>query len=83
MNKIRNFSHTTNCFFPKKESKVNQDNNKLLIEKLAINLKLKYSNLFLQNNYTIKQLVKDITLEVKEDEVHNIQYNEYFIRIYG
>ena len=81
MNKIRNFSHTTNCFFPKKESKVNQDNNKLLIEKLAINLKLKYSNLFLQNNYTIKQLVKDITLEVKEDEVHNIQYNEYFIRI--
>ena len=82
--RAKNLSQTSNMFHTKiynQQTNKTEDDLKKLIEKLAINIKLKYNNLFVKNNYSVKQLVRDITMEVKRDDQMNIKFNQYLSQI--
>jgi hypothetical protein len=69
--KISSFNHT---MYSKAESK---DSEKRLIEKLAITLKLKYYNFFKKNNYSVKQMISDLTEEVKNSHSSKANFDRF------
>ncbi len=69
--KISSFNHT---MYSKAESK---DSEKRLIEKLAITLKLKYYNFFKKNNYSVKQMISDLTEEVKSNNSSKANFDRF------
>ena len=54
---------------------------KKLIERIAISLKLQHNTLFIQNNYSIKNLISDLKIIISIEDVTNTIYETLYTRV--
>lgn len=54
---------------------------KQLIEKMAITLRLKYSNIFRERNYQIKNLINDLKENITSHDMGHLPYDYHFMKI--